>query len=188
VAVIKLNPTAKKVKQDQERFLRLIGESITVWSFIDRTTFWTCEAALRTDRKTAAIVYYSWIAFKQRVELTDELVKSSFTGRKSTPAQLKRDALLLKEWKAIRNSIRKLSPIRNAIAHNPPARTGIARKDRAVYLFKLAVEPAEIMRGKKSEFDIRPADMRNHFITVQALGRRMTRFLARFRARLQAGA
>jgi hypothetical protein len=169
MAVLSFDPKTKKVKQDEKRFLQLIGESITIWSRIDRVLFWICEAALGAQRQQAAIVYYRNNMFSYRLVLTDELVKAATKNK-----------AVLAEWRKITGAIDDNLPIRNAIAHNPPKRTGTSKKGRAVYLYAIAVEPAELMRGKKKEFDVTPADMRTHIRQVTKLGKRMLRFLRRF--------
>jgi hypothetical protein len=78
MVVIKLHPTSKKVKQDQDTFLRLIGECVTRWAFIDRAVFQIFHQTLATDDALAATAYYKWNTLNQKCDLTDRTLAQKY--------------------------------------------------------------------------------------------------------------
>lgn len=162
--IIKAHPTSKQSIADRDKFLCLIGESITVWSFIDRALFILFDKALVATTQKAAIIYYKSPTLRGRVSLLDALLKHVLKNRS------------LEAWKKINRRIEDLAAIRNVIAHEPPKRLGTSRKGRAVYIYSLHVEPAKRLAGRPANV-MYAKDLRSHIRQAEKLERSISQFV-----------
>jgi hypothetical protein len=173
MAIIKLHPTSKQAKQNQEAFFGAVGKCITTWSFVDRQIFRLFASLVGINAERSAILYYHWRTIDQRLALVDKLVKHS-TSEKN----------FLKKWRPIKNAIDDLLEVRAIIAHQPPLMIGAAtRSGRASYRYAIHVEPAERNlkkghRGLKGKERLSAVDLQNHFRSVDAVPKKLATFRA----------
>ena len=95
------------VKQVQEHH-QLVGQCISLWAMLDEQLFNTCRLVLGTSAEIAAVVYFEFQTFNQRLTLTDKLVRHTFEGE---PVQLA-------AWKSLHSRLASGARVRNRLAHS----------------------------------------------------------------------
>jgi hypothetical protein len=188
MAVIKLFPTSKIARRDEQIFSRLIGECITRWAFIDRALFEYSNYCLGGRWPITAIVYYRTPQLKQRLDLVDELLRKTIffikvrIPSRSRVAHQRCDAML-KEWAIINKKITGLIEIRNVIAHQPMIRVGTTKKHgksvRAHYYFAIQTEMNASYRSGRKHWILKVEDLRSHFRKAEAVIKALRGFLPR---------
>jgi hypothetical protein len=188
MAIIKVHPTSKTIRRDEDIFSRLIGQCITRWAFIDRALFDYCDYCLGGRSALTAVVYYRTPQLSQRLGLVDELLQKLLLFMKghiptrSTVAH-RRCEEMSKEWRAIKKRLDNLMQVRNVIAHQPMLRVGTAKKhgrgERAHYFFSIVSEWRDAGARDKKRHVVRVDDLRAHFKAAEKMIGTLTRFLAR---------
>jgi len=170
MAIIKLYPGSKKVQQDQDEFARLIGECIVTWAFVNRELFQLYALHFRGNANSAAAAYFGKRTLAQRLAATEKLLNSELSPK-----------LHDVRWGPLRKDTYELLAVRSVIAHQPPRRTGTGRGDRAVYLFAIHIEPAELRSlerviKKLGKTWLGLPDLRAHLLDVESLVQRLRNF------------
>jgi hypothetical protein len=188
MAIIKLSPTSKIARRDEQIFSRLIGECITRWAFIDRALFEYCNYCLGGRWPITAIVFYRTPQLKQRLDLVDELLRKTIffikvrIPSRSRVAQQRCDTML-REWAIINKKLNGLIEVRNVIAHQPMMRAGTTKKhgkgDRAHYYFAIQTEMRASYRSGRKHWVLKVEDLRSHFRKTEAMIRVLRGFLSR---------
>lgn len=100
----------------ESEFYKWVGLNLAEWAKVEARLFRICTAALATDQRRAAVVFYKTPNLSQRLELTSELIGVLFPApeRKNGGHRDPR----YREWIKLVDLARKLMPVRNNIAHN----------------------------------------------------------------------
>lgn len=166
MAVLKLHPRTKKVRRDEETFLRLIGECVTGWAFVDRAIFRVFRQTLGVAPNMAAAVYYDRNTLNQRRDLTNKVM-----AQKYAPA-----STILTRWLILNSEISRLAPVRNSLAHQPAQRTGTVRAGRPHSYYSIHVEPQEVRAGLRKPKEFLVADLRSHLRDADKLRKALLSF------------
>jgi hypothetical protein len=175
MAVLKLYPTSKRVKRDRDTFLRVLGECVSLWSFLDRELFNLTQAALGVDHARTAIVFYSWANIANHLTLVDRLMKHSLDKKDFET-----------EWKPLSKSIKRHLDTRSIYAHQPVKRTGTERSKRAFYFYSIYIEPAEQSlqreyKGLGGKSELLAKDLRKHGRSLENLVKQVSEFYMIFK-------
>jgi hypothetical protein len=153
-------------EQDNHAFLRLIGECISLWAFLDRGLFDLTKAALGTDDTRTAIVFYSGRTIDNHLSLVDRLVKH---GLSKTNFE--------NSWRPLYKRIVRHLETRSIYAHQPKKRAGTT--------FSIHIEPAERVLGKQyqglgGKQELSERDLRKHARSLGKLVKEVSDFLGFF--------
>ena len=162
MAIIKAFPTSKKVQRDAETFLRLLGDCVGQWAFMDRALFGLTKEALGTDRTRAAIVFYSWTNIANHLTLADKLMKHGLSTKHFEA-----------EWKPLSKSVKRHLDTRSIYAHHPIKRTGTSKNNRAFYYYSVSIEPSEIplqreYKGLGGKPELLERDLQKHAYSLES--------------------
>jgi hypothetical protein len=164
MAVIPLFEFSKRNKRNRDNFLRLVGDCVTRWAFIDRMLFVLFLRALNLDVKGAGIIYYRLTTLNSKIDLVDRAI-----GLVATPATLK-------VWKRHKKKMEELLPVRNIIAHHPLLQeiSGSGRRSR--HRYSIRIEPYEIEIGRRVARSVYANELRQHSVRVDKLTHRLATF------------
>jgi hypothetical protein len=168
-------------------FYVMVGRCIKRWADIEGLLFSVCHWALKTDERTAAIVFFRTPQLSARVTLTDDLMQARFFPKGKQPGE--HAPALLKKWETLKEQIEKNIEFRNVLAHFPSsisidklielgALTGFKADpiDAEPALVNVQHEAERIRRpSKHGKVDI--VQMRHHLATILVLKNDLTLFL-----------
>jgi hypothetical protein len=70
--ILRTGPLSKRAKRRRDTFLRLVGECVTRWAFVDRSLFLIFKRALNTDLKSAGVAspsnFKTWKQYNKRMD------------------------------------------------------------------------------------------------------------------------
>ena len=182
MAILSFDPKTKQVNRDEETFLRLIGECVSQWAFLDRELFKLSQSALGIDELRAAIVFYSWTNIANHLLLVDRLMKHGLS-----------ESHFLDKWRPLRKLIGRHLDTRSIYAHQPIKRTGTGKKNRAVYFYSIHIEPAEQLirtghQGLGGKNELLAKDLRKHARSLEKLVAEVSRFRNFFKHNMKSSA
>ncbi len=163
MVILRLDPKTKQVERDNETFLRLVGECVSLWAFLDRELFKLTKAALGTDDVRTAIVFYSWTNIANHIQLVDKLMKHGLS-----------ETHFASKWKPLHKLIIRHLKTRSIYAHQPLKRTGMGKNNRAFYYYSIHIEPAELLvrsghEGLGGKSELVAKDLRKHAYSLEKL-------------------
>lgn len=179
MAVLSFDPRTKKVRYDEEKFLRYLGECVSQWAFLDRALFDLTQTSLGTDDTRTAIVFYHGKTIDNHLALVDRLMKHELPESK-----------FLNSWRPLQKKIIRHLKTRSIYAHHPIKRTGTG-KSKAFYYYSIHIEPAEQLLGKThaglgGKDELLAKDLRKHAHSLEKLVKEIWEFHRCFRQNRQA--
>jgi hypothetical protein len=142
-----------------EEFYLWVGRCITAWAKVEEHLFDICQKSLNTSTEKAAIVYYRTPTLDTRINLVDELVRSSLPKRDRKSGG--HDHPDVQEWDDIRKAIGALLHTRRRIAHHPVADRSIEGQLGLLSdmsWIELYMSDAERLRGRDGDLKPLPVD------------------------------
>jgi hypothetical protein len=168
------------ISPKEREFFYTVGVALTDWAQIDEQLFRLCGVVLKSADRHVAIVYYRTPTLRARVELVDELVRSTFPKptRKSGDHASGNE----KKWKDLKTDIIDALEIRNQLAHSPAS--PMAEFSKPPYDTRSPVmtdtwwasyeSGTQRMRGKSpAKRDLKVDDVKTHLATVSNLYMRL---------------
>jgi hypothetical protein len=178
MVILSLNPRTKQAARDKEIFLRLLGECVSLWAFLDRALFNLAKTALGTDEKRTAIVFYFRQDMTNHLLLLDRLMKHALV-----------EDHFLHKWRPLHKLISRHLATRSIYAHQPIRRTGTGKNNRAFYYYSIHIEPAQqqlggdFKQGLGDKTELLAKDLKKHAHSLEKLVNEVSDFHAFFKQR-----
>jgi hypothetical protein len=176
MVVLSFDPKTKQVERDKEIFLRLLGECVSLWAFLDRELFHLTKTALGTDDKRTAIVFYFRQDLTNHLTLVDRLMKHGVS-----------EDHFLHKWRPLHKVITRHLATRSIYAHQPTRRTGTGKNNRAFYYYSIHIEPAQqqlggdFKQGLGDKKELLTKDLKKHAHSLEKLVKEVSDFHAFFK-------
>lgn len=171
MTILKFEPQTKQAERDKEIFLRLLGECVSLWAFLDRELFYLAKTALGTDGVRTAIVFYARQDMTNHLSLVDRLMKHGLF-----------EDHFLHKWRPLQKLITRHLATRSIYAHQPIKRTGVGKNNRAFYFYSIHVEPAQLQlggdykQGLGDKNELLAKDLKKHARSLEKLVKEVSDF------------
>jgi hypothetical protein len=175
-------PSQPRQKHGDE-FMMMVGSCITEWAAIEGALFAICWRCLACTKEKAAIVYYCSPSIEARMNLVDELVRSTLPKKERASGGHDHPHVTL--WRRIKKKFADLKGFRTRIAHQPVTMFNyMARQDDGSVVvggdpwFEIYMSENEAARGKRLELKpITINELHRHLQMVNQLTTDLHQFL-----------